>query len=119
MSQHDSNHDGEGEQHTMITEAAERDDWEDKEAFGTIDGKKVYLVARLRNGIAPELVAMVGGEWYHYPDGMDDEYARHTRTERSFNSLSNLRVAFSALVDEHDLVEELPDEWKARTGTDQ
>jgi len=100
----------------MVTEAAERDDWEDKEAYGSIGEKKVYLVARLRKEKYPRLIAMVGGEWYHYDDAdMEDEYVRHTRTERSFDSIGDLRVAFSALVDEHDLAEELPEEWKQET----
>lgn len=99
-------------QHTMVIEAALRHEWEDREAYGTIDDMEVYVVARLRDGKYLELVSMVGGEWYHYEDDMEDEYVRHTKTKRTFESVDDLRVAFRALVEEHDLERQLPEDWK-------
>ncbi|QLG62852.1 hypothetical protein [Halorarum salinum] len=101
------------ENHDMILEARNRDRWEDKEAYGEIDGEKVYLVAELRDGKYPKLVAMVGGEWYHYPeDDLEDEYVRHTKVTKSYDRVDMLNTGFSALVEKHGLVEELPEEWK-------
>lgn len=101
------------EQDTMVTEAAERYDWEDREAYGTFGEKKVYLTARLREGEFPTLTAMVGGKWEHYEDDeIEDEYVRHTKTKRMFDSIGDLELAYESLLDVHGLVEELPEDWK-------
>ena len=101
------------ENYDIVTEAQNRRHWEDKEAYGEVDGDKVYLVATLRKGKYPRLVAMVGGEWYHYPeDDLDDEYVNHAKFESSYDRVDMLNTGFSALVEKYDLSEELPEEWK-------
>lgn len=95
-----------------IMEAQARHHYTTREAYGTVDGDRVYLVARLSEYRQPLLEAMVGGRWEHYEDdAVEDEYVGHTRVRRRFESIEDLEAAFDRLVDAYSLQDDLPDAW--------
>lgn len=98
--------------HNVIDEAKYRHEYERREAFGEVDGEKVYLITDINRHGNPYVTALYGGEWYHYEEeGLDDEFGGATSQRKTFEKAQRAIWYFEEVVDDYGLVEELPDSW--------
>lgn len=93
-----------GGSHDTIQEAIERSRHEKQSAYGEVDGEDVLVVSVVDT--VPKLHVYAGGKYEAYTEPeVDDEYVGGETITRSFNTVSDLRVAFSALQEKYDLQE--------------
>lgn len=100
----ESDQDGQGDNHDAVQEAIERARHEKQSVYGEVDGEEVLVVAVVDT--VPKLYVYAGGKYEAYAEPeVDDEYVGGETITRSFNSVSDLCVAFSALQEKYDLQE--------------
>lgn len=87
-----------------VQEALNRDEFEMREAHGTVGGKEVLLVASLDRGRMPKLTVWGGGELVEYEeDDIEDEYTGGETREVGFENVHALTREFERLCSEYEL----------------